>query len=92
MTSRGICQGVGVSSRKGELFPLWTKMVHTKIKPGILGTLIFFKMIGILLLLLIFVSILGGSPFYKKKQEQHFFFLMVLGLRLYSQLSIIQEV
>ena len=28
--SRGICQSVGVSSRKGEKFPFWTKMVCTK--------------------------------------------------------------
>ena len=33
--SRGICQSVGVSSRKGEHFPFWTKMVHTKIKPAL---------------------------------------------------------
>ena len=33
--SRGICQSVGVSSREGEHFPFWTKMVRTKIKPGI---------------------------------------------------------
>ena len=25
VTSRGICQGVGMSSRKGEHFPFWTK-------------------------------------------------------------------
>ena len=29
----GICQSVGVSSRKGEHFPFWTKKVRTKIKP-----------------------------------------------------------
>ena len=32
--SRGICQSMGVSSRKGEHFRFWTKMVHTKIKTG----------------------------------------------------------
>ena len=35
VTSRGISQSVGVSSRKGEHFPIWTKMVRTKIKPGL---------------------------------------------------------
>ena len=35
--SRGICQSVGVSSRKGEHFPFWTKIVRTKIKPEILS-------------------------------------------------------
>ena len=35
MTSRGICQSVGVSSRKGEHFPFWAKKVRTKIKPAI---------------------------------------------------------
>ena len=38
MTSRGICQSVGMSSRKGEHFLFWTKMVRTKIKPAIFGT------------------------------------------------------
>ena len=33
MTSRGICQRVGVSLRNDEHFPFWTKMVRTKIKP-----------------------------------------------------------
>ena len=33
MTSRGICQSVGMSLRKGEHFPFWTKTVRTKIKP-----------------------------------------------------------
>ena len=33
--SRGICQNVGVSWRKGENIPFWTKMVRTKIKPDI---------------------------------------------------------
>ena len=37
VTSRGICQGVGVSLRKGEHFPFWSKMVRTKIKPDIDG-------------------------------------------------------
>ena len=35
MTSRGICQSVGMSSRKGEHFPFWAKKVRTKIKPGL---------------------------------------------------------
>ena len=35
MTSRGICQSVGVSWRKCEHYRFWTKMVRTKIKPGI---------------------------------------------------------
>ena len=35
MTSRGICQTVGVRLRKGNQFPFWTKMVRTKIKPAI---------------------------------------------------------
>ena len=35
VTSRGICPSVGVSSRKGEHFLFWTKMVRTKIKPGL---------------------------------------------------------
>ena len=30
VTSRSICQSVGVSSRKGEHLPFWTKMVRTK--------------------------------------------------------------
>ena len=33
--SRGICQSVGVSSRKGAHFPFWTNMARTKIKPGL---------------------------------------------------------
>ena len=33
-SSHGICQSVGVSLRKGEHFPFWTKMVCTKIKPA----------------------------------------------------------
>ena len=37
VTSRGICRGVGVSLRKGEHFPFWSKMVRTKIKPDIDG-------------------------------------------------------
>ena len=44
MTSRGICQNVGVSSRKGEHCPFWTKNVvhknnvcHTKASNGSKG-------------------------------------------------------
>ena len=33
MTSRDICRGVGLSSRKGEHFPFRTKFACTKIKP-----------------------------------------------------------
>ena len=39
VTPRGICQSVGVSSRKGEHFPFWTKMVRTKIKPDLSPTI-----------------------------------------------------
>ena len=35
VSSRGICQSVGVSLRKGEHFPFWTKMVRTEIKPAV---------------------------------------------------------
>ena len=34
VTSRGICRGVGVSSRKGDHFPFWSELVRTKKKPG----------------------------------------------------------
>ena len=36
MMSRGICQSVGVSLRKGEHFPFRTKMVHTKNKAWVM--------------------------------------------------------
>ena len=39
--SRGICRGVGVSSRKGNHFPFWTKMVRIKIKPALKSIVIY---------------------------------------------------
>ena len=42
VTSRGIYQSVGVSSRKGEHFPFWTRKMRSKIKPGLTTLLLSF--------------------------------------------------
>ena len=37
VTSRGICQSVGMNLKKGGHFPIWTKKVRTKIKPVLIS-------------------------------------------------------